>query len=253
MGLLAKAERIHKMAAKFVPSHLPNATKPYYLRPVHQEELSIQEAAIKIAANNIGMTAKAIEDGATALLSHAPHLMSEGYWLNLGLIKMYLAIPGEYDGTEEHLPAGRHPIVKVLTLEELRTYVAENIGVEIDGMEAREGHIVEALDEATGVTNDCVTRGNLLMITGAGLKVEWEDATKSMCGVYFDKGDGNVIKATLLAVNEPRTLKIVVPTTLEAGQQYQLRVITQSSPKGSSNLLKDPREMLSSFYLVARN
>jgi len=56
----------------------------------------------------------------------------------------------------------------------------------------------------------------------------------------------------VLAVNEPRTLKAVVPTYLDTGKKYRLMVVTQSSAKHSSTLLKETRVMRSEFSLTAQ-
>ncbi|MDR2393201.1 MAG: hypothetical protein LBD93_03460 [Treponema sp.] len=41
-----------------------------------------------------------------------------------------------------------------------------------------------------------------------------------------------------MAVNEPRTLKAMVPAGLTPGMDYYLRVSTMNSPKGSGYVLK---------------
>ena len=55
----------------------------------------------------------------------------------------------------------------------------------------------------------------------------------------------------IIAVNEPRTLKIIVPA-LNPGTMYLLMIVTQSSAKGHSNLLKTVRELHSDFTLTAQ-
>jgi hypothetical protein len=53
-------------------------------------------------------------------------------------------------------------------------------------------------------------------------------------------------------VNEPRTLKVIVPA-LETGKAYVLKLVTQSSAKGGGALLKKVRDMRSDFILIAQN
>jgi hypothetical protein len=53
-------------------------------------------------------------------------------------------------------------------------------------------------------------------------------------------------------VNEPRTLKAVVPASLAAGKDYALKVVTQSSARGGGALLKNLREIRSEFKLTAQ-
>jgi hypothetical protein len=60
------------------------------------------------------------------------------------------------------------------------------------------------------------------------------------------------VKADIIAVNQPRTLKVVVPAGLKTGAPYFLRVVTQSSAKHGSTMLKNPREARSEFMLTAQ-
>jgi hypothetical protein len=116
-----------------------------------------------------------------------------------------------------------------------------------------EGLIAEAKGEATGLIDETVTLGNLLTIRGYGLKIEGDEANSTDTGLYFEpEGDGQPIKAVIIAVNEPRTLKVVVPQYLSSGTKYRLKLITQSSAKHGSGLLKNPRMIHSDFSLTAQ-
>jgi hypothetical protein len=63
--------------------------------------------------------------------------------------------------------------------------------------------------------------------------------------------DGGPVKTEIIAVNEPRTLKVIV-LALEAGKAYTLKVVTQSSAKGHSSMLKQVREIRAEFSLTAQ-
>jgi hypothetical protein len=54
-------------------------------------------------------------------------------------------------------------------------------------------------------------------------------------------------------VNEPRHLKVIAPTTLIPGTEYQVVVVTQTSAAGSGKLLKNLREVVSEVALTAQN
>jgi hypothetical protein len=69
----------------------------------------------------------------------------------------------------------------------------------------------------------------------------------------FDDGQGGVVKAEIVAVNEPRTLKAIVPATLGVGGEYTLKVVTQSSTKHGAAVLKNLREVRSDFKLTVQN
>jgi hypothetical protein len=71
-------------------------------------------------------------------------------------------------------------------------------------------------------------------------------------GLWFDDGQYPPIKAEILAVNEPRTLKAIVPATLGVGAEYTLRVTTMSSVHASGHLLKEVRDIKSDFKLTAQ-
>ncbi|MDR0785979.1 MAG: DUF4469 domain-containing protein [Treponema sp.] len=94
--------------------------------------------------------------------------------------------------------------------------------------------------------------GNLLVIRGYGLKVEADADHAAQAGLFFDDGETAPLKAEILAINEPRTLKAIVPT-LTVGKEYALKVVTQSSAKHSATLLKDLREIRSEFRLTAQS
>jgi hypothetical protein len=52
-------------------------------------------------------------------------------------------------------------------------------------------------------------------------------------------------------VNEPRTLKVIVPASLVAGTDYTLVVVTQSQLKGGGIPLKNLRTIESDFSVKA--
>jgi hypothetical protein len=83
--------------------------------------------------------------------------------------------------------------------------------------------------------------------------LDTDQQSASQVGLFFDDGQTPPVKAEIIAVNEPRTLKAIVPATLGAGGEYALKVVTQSSAKGSGSLLKNPREVRSDFKLTAQN
>jgi hypothetical protein len=69
----------------------------------------------------------------------------------------------------------------------------------------------------------------------------------------FDDGQGGLVKAEIVAVNEPRTLKAIVPATLGVGGEYALKVVTQSSTKYGAAALKSLWEVRSDFKLTVQN
>jgi hypothetical protein len=243
---------IHQVAVKFVPTFLPEAKKPYWLKAVHQPELDIHSIASKADVYNIATSPKVIEEGLSAGMQLIHYLVADGYRIKTPLFSLRMRVPGTYDGTETALPNGVYPEARMRVSPRLREYLKQNVTVEFDGMDHAEGRIARAVDESTGITNKTVTMGSILTIHGSGLKIESDADGAAGAGVFFKPSASVPIKAELLAVNEPKTIKALVPTTLTEGAAYQLAIFTQSSARHGGICLKAMRDMRSDFTLVAQ-
>jgi len=245
---------MHRIIVKFIHAFLPDAKKPYNLKAVHQPELDIHGIASKADVYNINTSPKVIEEGLTAGMELIYYLVADGFKIKTPLFNLKLRIPGEYDGSESRLPAEIFPVARLQTSAALRKYLKDHIKLEFSGKDESDGLIAEARDEATELTDEVVTVGNLLTIHGFGLKIEGDEAHKDEVGLFFDPEDGGtLVKADIIAVNEPRTLKVIVPAALEAGKPYTTVIITQSSAKHSGTMLKGTREVRADFILTAQN
>jgi hypothetical protein len=244
---------MHKIAVKFTHAFLPEAKKPYYLKAVHQPELDVHGIASKADVYNIGTSPKVIEEGLNAGMELIYYLAADGFKIKTPLFNLKIRVPGEYDGSETYLADGVFPVARLQTSAHFRKYLKERVKVEFDGLDQSDGLIAEAKDEATGLIDEIMTVGNLITIHGYGLKIEADEAHKDEVGIIFERQGDAPIKAKIIAVNEPRTLKVMVPASVSDGDSYYLRIVTQSSAKGSSSLLKDLREIRSEFTLTAHN
>jgi hypothetical protein len=245
---------IHKVTAKFVHAFLPEAKKPYYLRAVLQPELDVHGIASKAEVYNIETDPKVIEDGFIAACELIYYLAADGYKLKTPLFNLRIRLPGEYEGAETSLAEGLYPEARMQSAAPFRQYIRDRVTVQFDGVDQADGLIAEAVDEATGQVDEVMTVGNLLTIRGYGLKIEGDEEHKDEVGLFFDDGtDGSPVKAEILAVNEPRTLKVIVPPGLAIRTEYTLKVVTQSSAKSRGNMLKNTREVRSDFKLVVNN
>ena len=103
-----------------------------------------------------------------------------------------------------------------------------------------------------GLIDETATMGNILTIRDCGLKIKFDEALASGAGVYFKPETGLPQKVSVIAVNESRTLKVLVPETLTEETAYSLAIFTQSSTRGHNHLLKDMRDMRSDFTLTAQ-
>jgi len=180
------------------------------------------------------------------------YLVADGHKIKTPLFTIKLPVPGEYDGSETRLPDGAFPLARLQTSAAFRKYLKDRVKTDFGGIDQSDGLIAEAIDEATELADEVATVGNLLTIHGYGLKIDSDDAHLNETGLFFEtEGHGSEVKAEIIAVNEPRTLKAIVPP-LENGNRYFLKIVTQSSAKGGGTLLKNIREMRSEFLLVAQ-
>jgi hypothetical protein len=243
---------IHKVTAKFVHAFLPDAKKPYNLRAVFQPELDVHGIASKAEVYNVETDPKVIEDGFVAACELIYYLAADGYKIKTPLFNLRIRLPGEYEGAETGLAEGLYPEVRMQSAAPFREYIRNKVGVQFDGVDQSDGLIAEAVDEHTGQLDEVMTIGNLLTVRGYGLKIEADDEHKDEAGLWFDDGQGGLVQAEILAVNEPRTLKTIVPATLGVGGEYTLKIVTQSSAKGNRAVLKTVREVRSDFKLTAQ-
>ena len=243
---------MHKITAKFVHATLPDAKKPYNLKAVLQPELDVHGVASKADVYNIETDPKVIEEGFIAACELIYYLTADGYRVKTPLFNTRVRLPGEYDGGETGLPGGVLPEVHMQRAARFREFINTHCEVQIDGVEDENGHIANAVDEKTGEIDEVATIGNLLTIHGYGLKIEHDEDHPTQTGLFFVPASGVPPKAEIIAVNENRTLKVIVPATLVPGTEYALRIFTQSSVKNAGALLKNVRDMKSDFKLTAQ-
>jgi 3D (Asp-Asp-Asp) domain-containing protein len=241
----------HKIVGKFVPAYLPEAKKAYNLKAVLQSELDIHGIASKASVYNIATSPKVIEEGFTAALELIYYLAADGYKIKTPLFNLRVRVPGEYDGGETKLPEGIFPEVRLTTSADFRNYIRENVQLVLDGIEVNNGYIANVDDADDGITDVVITIGGLISVHGYGLKVEGDADHANQIGVFFEAADGVRTKAAIVAVNEPKTLKLIVPATLTPNADYYLVVVTQSTVKNGAVLLKNTREVRSEFVLKA--
>ncbi|MDR0475214.1 MAG: DUF4469 domain-containing protein [Treponema sp.] len=243
---------LHKIQVKFIHAFLPDAKKPYNLKAVHQQELDIHGIASKADVYNIGTSARVIEEGLTAGMELIKYLVADGFRIKTPLFNVKVCVPGEYDGSETRPADGAAPVARIQTSSGFRKYLKEMVTIEFGGIDQSDGLIAEALDEVTELADEAATRGNLLTIHGFGLKIEGDEGHRDSVGLYFEpEGGGAAVKAEIIAVNEPRTLKVIAPLALEEGKKYVLKAVTQGSAKTHSHLLKELRAVRSEFLLTA--
>jgi hypothetical protein len=244
---------LHKVTAKFTPAYLPDAKLPYNLRAVLQTELDVHGVASKAEVYNIEADPKMLEEGFMGMCELIYYLTADGYKIKTPLFNLRIRLPGEYEGAETGLNEGAYPEVRMQSAARFRKYIRERVQVQFDGIDHEDGIIAEVVDEYTGAMDVTATLGSLLTVRGFGLKLEGDDLHKTQVGLWFDDKHTPPVKAEAVAVNEPRTLKVIVPTTLYADGEYYLKIVTQSNVKGRGTLLKNTRETWTDFILTTQN
>jgi hypothetical protein len=244
-------DTVHKVTVKFVPGFLPEARKPYNLKAVHQPELDVHGVASKASIYNITTSPRVIEEGLKVGMELMSYLVADGYKIKTPLFNLRLRVPGEYDGSETKLPDGVFPEVRMSTNADFRKSIAANVQLVFDGIEQNSGYIALVDNNADGTSDEVITIGGLVAIRGFGLKIEGDAEHAEQVGAFFEAEDGTRTKASILAVNEPKTLKLIVPATLVANAYYHVVLLTQSSAKGGGILLKTLREVRSELTLKA--
>jgi hypothetical protein len=247
---------MHRIIVKFFPAFLPEAKKPYNLRSVFQPELDIHAIASKADVYNITTSPKVIEEGLTAGMELMTYLAADGFKIKTPIFTLKVAIPGEYNGTETHLPDGVFPQGRLNLSPELRQYLRERVELQFDGIEENHGFMAEFDNLVTGDVDSTLTPGGLFEVRGAGLKIAADSDHAAEVGLFLENATSAArvqIAATSIAVNEPRTLKAVAPaaSAIPEGTKWYVVVRTQLSAKHSSTLLINVREVKSDFTVTA--
>ncbi|MDR1130732.1 MAG: DUF4469 domain-containing protein [Prevotellaceae bacterium] len=243
---LTLKDKTHRVIVKFTRAYLPGAKKPYNARVVHQTELNLEQVAEKALLYDVGVLPARIVEGVTAFFTLCYYLTADGYKLKTPLFKSFLRIPGEYDGDETQLHENVFPELRMNAAADFTKYIRERVEVVFDGIYEANGLIGEVLDELTGVRDDIMTVGNIIDVRGSGLKILANGEHASEAGFFFASEATGEIRATVIPVNEPRLLKVLVPPLPPA--DYTIIIRTQSSAiKASTTLLKNIREIKSDF------
>jgi hypothetical protein len=230
-----------------VHAYLPNVKKPYNAHVALQTDLDLYEIAEKATVYNIDVSPARIVEGANAFFMLCCYLSADGFKLKTPLFNSYMCIPGEYDGNETHLPKDVHTAIRMEVSADFREYIRERVKVVFDGIDETSGFIGEVVDEVTGDVNGTITVGNIIDIRGSGLKIESDEEHASEIGFFFSSESTGEIQATLIPVNEPKMLKIIVPQL--SVTEYTIIIRTQTSAK-SHGLQKNVREVRSDFTVT---
>ena len=257
MAVIFKLKDVmHRITAKFFPAYLPKAKKPYYLHAKHQPELDIHGIASKAETYGIPTDPLVMEEVLNYGLELITYLAADGFKIKTPVFTLKVAIPGEYDGTETHLPDGVKPEGRLNLSPELRKYLREHVELQIEGIEENPGIIGEVIDLETHEINQTLHVNNIFEVRGAGLKIAADADHADDVGIFLELASTDFrikLDPKGIAVNEPRTLKVflAIPEGLPAyDPAFYVVVRTQLSATSGATLLKHVREVKSDFTVT---
>jgi hypothetical protein len=245
---------VHHVAVWFVTNTLPEAKKQYAARPGILQHLDVGAVAAKAALYGESVDAEEMVRYVNRYINLCAYLVADGYSIENALFRTQIRVPGEYDGTETALPDGLYAEPRINISPAFRNYAREHVKVDFMGVDETNGHMFTFLDEVTG-SDSVMTPGNLLHIHGTGMKIAHDDKPEHVreAGLWFVAATDPTsrTRAMAVAINEPRRMVGLTPSTLPTGEYY-IEIITQVSVKGGGKLLKDPRAVRSEQTLECK-
>ena len=239
------AHTYHKLAAKYVPAYLPEAKKPYNLKPVHQQTLDIHEIAGMADSYKIGIDPKVIEEGLKGGLKLIERLAADGYRIKTSLFNLRIRISGEYEGNESSLPEGIHPVVRLGPSADYRNYIKNHVQIEFDGIEPPKGILTHFFDLDENEVNTIFVPGNQFRLRGKGIRVAGPDP---VCGVFFVNPSDPLqeVRVTRIADNTQTKIIGICPNTT---WQFSKIVVRTQFFGSLTKFLKNIRVIESNFTI----
>jgi hypothetical protein len=217
---------------KILLYNLPNDR---YARVVNVQSRSESDLAEAISRRNIGIS----KAEALAMLEAASEIqlewLSEGHSINLRLAHFHPSIPGAFDEGEYPKDA----VIRITASKEV-SEVAKKIPLRhVEAVNPI--HISFVHDVKSDTTNDKVTRGGSVKITGHNLKVTGKEPSVGIEFISVEDPEAIYPVAVQdIVINNPSELLIVAPQMV-TGEEVRLKVTTQFS--NSTKPLKTPRSI----------
>ncbi|MDR2042289.1 MAG: DUF4469 domain-containing protein [Tannerella sp.] len=238
---------IHHVGVWFEANTLPGAKKKYIARPEVLPGLDISEVAAKASLYGETVNPEEMIRNVESYCNLCAYLVADGYEIKNPLFHTRISVPGAYDGHETALPPGLLPTPRMNASPAFRRYIGEHVNIHFKGIDETCGHMFTFLNEATG-KDDELTPGGLFRIHGTGLKILHDNQPSHIAavGLRFIPANGQAppLRATTFAVNEPRTLVVLIPPNLPE-DDYFIEIVTQSPVKHGGTKLKIPRTVRS--------
>jgi hypothetical protein len=244
---------LHRIRVRLYPSHLTTVDAPLVARVEDERMLSIEEicASMKERGGFTGNFEDA-ENNIKQFCEEGGFLLLDGYGLNMKYYSIHPKVGGGWHDPSEGADRAKHPVGFSFRVRNPLKTLADKIVLNVLGVADNQGSIYEMVDESNGQVDETCSMGQLFTIHGTGLKVEGDADHTAVVGVFFETLQSTGLwKAQVVAVNEPKTLKVIVPT-MPTPNTAKVKVITQSMVSGGSRPMKEIREVTSSVVLTVQ-
>ena len=144
-------------------------------------------------------------------------LIKDGSALNTPLFNTALTIAGVFNGANDAFDKKRHTVNLNMTAGTLLRDAVTKVKCEKTEAAGTDPYITEVTDIVSGKTNEVLTKGGIVQITGSRLKFDAKDASQ---GIFFVPETGNPVRASVIAENKPARLMAIIPADLAAGSWY---------------------------------
>ena len=144
-------------------------------------------------------------------------LIKDGSALNTPLFNTALTIAGVFNGANDAFDKKRHMVNLNMTAGTLLRDAVTKVKCEKTEAAGTDPYITEVADIVSGKTNEVLTKGGIVQITGSRLKFDAKDASQ---GIFFVPETGNPVRASVIAENKPARLMAIIPADLAAGTYY---------------------------------
>jgi hypothetical protein len=213
----------------------PKDPNDRYARVVNVQSRSESDLAEAISRRNIGIS----KAEALAMLEAASEIqlewLSEGHSINMRLAHFHPSIPGAFE-------EGEYPKDAVIRITASKEVAETAKTIPLRHVEAVNPiHISFVHDVKSDTTNNKVTRGGSVKITGHNLKVTGKEPAVGIEFISVEDPEAIYpVPAQDIVINNPSELLIVAPQMV-TGEEVHLKVTTQYSTTAKD--LKTPRSI----------
>jgi hypothetical protein len=236
-GLEELKNVLHVIRAWLYPNYLDHGGK-FIARAKTEKTLSVEQVCTEaVTRGGSDLNYDTMVDAVKAYFDEAVYQLADGFSVENDYFSIHPKIGGTFDHADAKADREKNPVDFTFRKRQELRDVLSRISVEIEGAAESSAYIAEALDVASGTSDEKLTSGGVLTLLGSRIKIAGEDPS---CGLYLVQPEGTALKVTGNFVeNHPTRLSAQLPA-LAAGT-YRVRVVTQYS--SSSTLLKEPRQI----------